>query len=100
MFLPSYMARGMKLHGRTESDAFGLVQEGDIVIGLEQMFWDFQRGEQVVGLDWDIWMEFMVVAKSPTSEPLVKAIAAWLKLSRLVVDSPDASTNPSADGGS
>jgi len=42
------------------------------------MFWDCRRGEQVVGLDWDIWMEFMAVAKSVASEPLVADIAAWL----------------------
>ena len=56
--------------------------EGDIVIGLDQMFWDFRRGEQVVGLDWDIWMQLMAVAKSEASEPLVRDIAAWLSSSR------------------
>jgi hypothetical protein len=55
---------------------------GDIVIGPEQMFWDFRRGNQIVGVDWDIWMHFMVVAKTEESEPLVREIAAWLSMSR------------------
>lgn len=62
---------------RQVADAFGLAPESEIVIGSEQMFWDFGRGGQVVGLDWDIWMGLMAVAKSPESEPLVAEIAAW-----------------------
>jgi hypothetical protein len=64
------------------ADALGLAPVGEIIIGPEQMFWDFQRGSQVVGLDWDIWMGFMAVAKSVDSEPLVRDIAAWLCSSR------------------
>jgi hypothetical protein len=60
------------------ADALGLSPNGEVVIGPEQMYWDFRRGDQVVGLDWDIWMGFMVVAKSEASEPLVRDIAAWL----------------------
>lgn len=63
---------------RAVADEFALTPEGALVIGLEQMFSDFRRAEQVVGLDWDIWMGFMVVAKTQESEPLVRAIAAWL----------------------
>lgn len=72
---------------RRAADAFGLAPAGDIVVGPEQMFWDFRRGEHVVGLDWDIWMEFMAVAQSAASEPLVKAIAAWLESSGQLVGS-------------
>ena len=67
---------------RSVADALSLVTAGDIVIGPEQMFWDFRRGELVVGLDWDIWIDFMVVAKSEASEALVRDIAAWLGSSR------------------
>jgi hypothetical protein len=69
------------------ADAVGLAPAGEIVIGPEQMFWDFRRGEQVVGLDWDLWMEFMAVAKSEASEPLLRDIAAWLGTSRWSVES-------------
>ncbi len=64
------------------ADALGLVPAGEIVIGPSEMFWDFRRGDQMVGLDWDIWMSFMVVAKSETSEPLARDIATWLSSSR------------------
>ncbi|QDU97991.1 hypothetical protein [Lignipirellula cremea] len=66
---------------RDLSDALGLVPAGEIVIGPEQMFWDFQRGDQLVSLDWDIWMDFIVVAKSEEAEPLVGDVAAWLRAS-------------------
>jgi hypothetical protein len=65
---------------RAITEAFDLVPAGELIIGPEQLFWDFRRGEQVVGLEWDIWSEFMVVAKSPVSEPLVREIAARLQM--------------------
>jgi hypothetical protein len=64
------------------ADALGLAPVGDIIIGPDQMFWEFRRGDQVVSLDWDIWMEFMAVAKSEASEPLLQDVAAWLSSSR------------------
>lgn len=64
------------------ADAFALSPDGSLVVGPEQMFWDFRRGEQVIGFDWDIWMGFMVVAKTEGAEPLVEDIASWLELSR------------------
>lgn len=63
---------------RSIADALGLVPASDLVIGPDQMFWDFRRANQLVGLDWDVWMEFMAVAKSEASEPLLKEIAAWI----------------------
>ena len=62
------------------ADALGLAPAGEIIIGLDQMFWDFRRGDQLVSLDWDIWMQFQVVAQSPASEALVADIAAWLEV--------------------
>jgi hypothetical protein len=64
---------------RAISDAFGLAPVGELVIGPDAMFGDFARGGLVVGLEWDIWMEFMAVAKSAAAEPLVADIAAWLE---------------------
>ncbi len=64
------------------ADELGLSPAGDIIIGPEQMFWDFRRGDQVVSLDWDIWMKFMAVAKSQESESLLRDIATWLGSSR------------------
>jgi len=67
---------------RAIADAFRLAPEGEPIIGPDQMYWDFRLVDQLVGMDWDIWMEFMVVAKSAASEPLVRDIAAWLESSR------------------
>jgi hypothetical protein len=80
--LPGVEATDYPAVCRGIADALGLVPASDIIIGPEQMFWDFRRGEQVVGLDWDIWMEFMAVAKSEASEPLLRDVAAWLGSSR------------------
>lgn len=67
---------------RAVADAFALVPDGSFVVGPEQMFWDFHRDGQAVGLDWDIWMGFMVVAKTEGAESLVRDIATWLSSSR------------------
>jgi hypothetical protein len=80
--LPGVAAADYPAVCRGLADALELAPAGDLVIGLDQMFWDFRRGDQVVGLDWDIWMDFMAVAKSTASEPLLTDIAAWLTASQ------------------
>lgn len=61
---------------------FALAQESELVVGPDQMFWEYRRGEQVISLDWDIWMRFMVAAKTSAAETLVQDISAWLQGSR------------------
>jgi hypothetical protein len=80
--LPGVTAMDFPAVCRDFADALGLASDGDIIVGPDQMFWDFRRVDHKVGLDWDIWMEFMVVAKSEASEPLLQDIAAWLESSR------------------
>ncbi|MFO0796980.1 MAG: hypothetical protein U0804_05845 [Gemmataceae bacterium] len=63
---------------RRIADVFGLTPARNLIVGPEQMFWEFQRGDLVVRLDWDIWMEFMCVAMSSEAEPLLHDIASWL----------------------
>ncbi len=59
--------------------AFRLVPDTDPVSnGLDTVFQDFRRGDQVVGLEWDNWTCFTVVAKTPGSEQMIRDIAAWL----------------------
>jgi hypothetical protein len=70
---------------------FGLTPVDEIVVGLDEVFWNFRRGDQVVGLEWDIWMQFMIVAKSEASEPLVRDIATWLGSSQWAGASKDGS---------
>jgi hypothetical protein len=76
--LPGVAAADYPAVCRSIMDAMGLAPIGEVVISPDQMFWEFRRGDQVVSLDWDIWMEFMAVAQSPSAEPLVADIAAWL----------------------
>ena len=64
------------------SDAFHLVREGDLFVGLDGMYQDFRRDDHVVGLNWDCWFQFMVVAKSQSAESLVREIGAWLETRR------------------
>jgi hypothetical protein len=96
--LPGMAAADFPATCRGVAEALGLAPTGEIVIGPDQMFWDFARGGQVVGLDWDIWFEFMAVAQSPAAEPLVHEIAAWLGSSGQVAGSaPDAEPGAAAD---
>ena len=46
--------------------------------GLDAVFMDYRRGEQVVEMAWDNWTGFMVVAKTAGSEALIREIATWL----------------------
>jgi hypothetical protein len=63
---------------RALADAVGLEQCGDFVIGPDQIFCDFARDDQIVGIEWDVWMDFMVVAKTRPAESLVREIGSWL----------------------
>ncbi len=49
---------------------------------LSIIFQDYSRDSQVIGLEWDNWSGFIVVAKTPESEPLVQEAAAWLLKSK------------------
>jgi hypothetical protein len=65
--------------------SFHLEPVGTLVSDFVNLvFQDYRRGSQVVGLEWDNWSGFIVVAKTPESEPLVRAIAEWLSRSRWV----------------
>jgi hypothetical protein len=73
-------------------DAFALTEDAEIIIGPDQTFWEWRRGEQIIGLDWDIWMGFMAVAKSAASEALVEEVATWLSENPSVWEKPEKGT--------
>jgi hypothetical protein len=80
--------------------ALHLVPVGTLVTDfLSIVFRDYQRGSQVAGLEWDNWSGFIVVAKTPESEPLVQAIAKWLLSSKWVTIASSAEPGAAADGG-
>jgi hypothetical protein len=48
------------------------------VAGFDEVFQDFKRGNEVVGLEWDNWSGYTVVAKGISAEPLVREIAGYI----------------------
>ena len=61
--------------------AFSLVPDyATFGAGLDQVFQDYRRGEQLVEMAWDNWTGFVVVAKTTGSESLVREIGEWLLL--------------------
>ena len=62
----------------TVASEFNLIAVGDLITGVDEMFRDYTDGSLCIGLDWDIWSGFSVVAKTPESEPLVESIGAFL----------------------
>ena len=48
---------------------FSLVATDQLVPGLDFIAWEFHLGDIRIGLDWDIWSGFIVVAKDADAEP-------------------------------
>jgi hypothetical protein len=64
-------------------EVFGLVPDNNgVVIFLEAAFQNFRRGDAIVGLEWDIWSGFIVVANDIAAEGLVSEIADYMSASR------------------
>ncbi|MFN9626467.1 MAG: hypothetical protein ACK6AT_09455 [Planctomycetota bacterium] len=57
---------------------FGLSPAGELIVGLDEMFRDYTDGPNVIGLEWDNWSGFIVVAKNADAETLVRSIAEFL----------------------
>lgn len=57
---------------------FGLEVAGAKTSGLDEVFQEFKRGNDVVGLEWDNWSGYIVNAKTKTAEPLVCEIAGYI----------------------
>jgi len=57
---------------------FQLEPAGELIIGLDEMFQEFQKEDLRVGLEWDIWSGFIVVAKTESAEDLVREIGAFI----------------------
>jgi hypothetical protein len=59
-------------------EKFHLTADGELIVGPDQMFWEFRFDGHLVELAWDIWMGFTVTAMSPDAESLVREIAEWI----------------------
>ena len=62
----------------TVASEFNLTPVGDLITGHDEMFRDYTDGSFHIGLEWDNWSGFIVVAKTPESEPLGESIGAFL----------------------
>jgi hypothetical protein len=60
------------------AETFQLDPLGPAINGLDVVFRDFARDNQIVGLEWDIWSGFTVVAENLGSEELVRQVASYL----------------------
>ena len=59
-------------------EEFGLMPSSELIVGLDEMFRDYTDRERTVGIEWDNWSGFIVVAKTPNAELLVNEIGAYL----------------------
>jgi len=66
---------------------FGLVRKSGLITDfLAIVFQEYCRGEQIVGLEWDNWMGYTVVAHTAESESLVQDIGDWLLKSNWAIE--------------
>ncbi len=67
----------------TIATAFSLTPEcASFGAGLDVVFMDYRRNDQLVELAWDNWSGLIATAKTTDSEPLVREIASWLQRSQ------------------
>jgi len=57
---------------------FKLKESGQLVHGLDETFQEYKLGRFIIGLEWDIWSGYIVVAKNKQSEALVREIAEFI----------------------
>ena len=60
------------------SDKFNLTHSSRLIIGLDETFQDFTNQKYTIGLEWDIWLGYIIVAQDKKSEVLVNEIYDWL----------------------
>jgi len=60
------------------SDKFNLTHSSRLIIGLDEIFQDFTNQKYTIGLEWDIWLGYIIVAQDKKSEVLVNEIYDWL----------------------
>ena len=57
---------------------FNLEVAGAKTSGLDEVFQNYKRGNEIVGLEWDNWSGYIVNAKTKTAEPLVREISGYI----------------------
>jgi hypothetical protein len=59
-------------------ESFNLHEASILVHGFDETFQDFKLDNKIVGLEWDIWSGYIVVAKNTEAEPLAEEIAIFI----------------------
>jgi hypothetical protein len=65
------------------SKKFNLIPSSHLINGVNESFQDFTKKKYTIGLEWDIWSGYIIVAKDKESELLVNKIYDWLILEDL-----------------
>ena len=74
-----FPAESYKSQKKALAKKFGLLPIGITVNGPDEAFQTFAKGLKRIGIEWDIWSGFSVVAKSESAEELVKEIGQHLE---------------------
>lgn len=64
---------------KSVANQFQLKPAGKLVIGLDELFQNYQHAEKIIGLEWDNWSGYIVVAKTESSENLATEIASFIE---------------------
>ncbi|WP_444957071.1 hypothetical protein [Microbulbifer sp. ZKSA002] len=60
---------------------FGLYPFGVTTYGLDEAFQSYIRGLKRIGIEWDVWSGFTIVAKNKRAENIVITMAKYLESS-------------------
>ena len=65
------------------SKKFNLMTSSQLIHGFDETFQDYTDKKHTIGLEWDIWSGYIIVAKDKESEVLINKIYDWLILEDL-----------------
>jgi hypothetical protein len=64
-------------------EKFNLKPKNKLLEGVEEIFQDFKIDKAVLGLEWDIWSGYTVVAKNKEAKELVRDVAEFINLTHI-----------------
>jgi hypothetical protein len=66
------------------------------VTGFDEIAQDFKRGSAALGLEWDNWSGYTVVAQTTSAEPLVREISGYIEATFSFVANTVVAVTPTA----
>ena len=64
-------------------ETFNLKPKNKLLEGVEEIIQDFKKDKAVLGLEWDVWSGYTVVAKNKKAEELVRNVAEFISLTHI-----------------